>query len=77
MIAIEENVAMMMSGEMGPTAFADIRSIGALNAKINKTFSKQLCGILNEQCGIPADRVSMNYTDIEASYWGWNDSTFG
>ena len=76
MVAIDE-AAISMAGEAGPAAFVDLRSIGALDAKINKAFSKKLCGLLEEQCGIPPSRVYINFTDMDASYWGWNGSTFG
>src|SRR5271157_1489512 len=66
MVAIDDGVAISMSGEIGPAAFADVRSIGALDAKINKAFSKKLCTLLNEQCEIPPDRIYINYTDIDA-----------
>jgi phenylpyruvate tautomerase PptA (4-oxalocrotonate tautomerase family) len=77
MVSIEDEVAIIMSGEMGPAAFADIRSIGALNDEVNKEFSNTLCTFLNEQFGIPTNRIYINYTDMDASYWGWNSSTFG
>ncbi len=76
-MVVIETTAMLMSGELGPTAFADVRSIGALDADVNKTLSKKLCAFLKEQCGIPSNRVYINFTDINASFWGWDGSTFG
>ncbi len=77
MVSIEDQASIIMAGELGPAAFADVRSIGALNGDVNKDFSKTLCTILDEKCGIPSERVYINFTDMDAGYWGWNNSTFG
>ncbi len=72
-----ETTAMLMSGKSEPAAFADVRSIGALGPEPNRDFTEKLCAFLKDQCGIPANRVYVNFTDVDANYWGWNGSTFG
>jgi phenylpyruvate tautomerase PptA (4-oxalocrotonate tautomerase family) len=69
--------AMLMSGKAGDAAFVDIRSIGGLTDDVNRKLSQQLCKLLNDSLGLPSDRVCLNFTDVEASHWGWNGSTFG
>jgi len=76
MVAIGSG-AILMSGEPGDAAFVDIRSIGGLTADVNRKLSQQVCKLLNDSLGIAADRVYLNFTDVEASNWGWNGSTFG
>lgn len=76
MVLLEES-AIIISGETDPAAFADIRSIGGLSGSVNKKLSDTLCSLLKENLGIPGDRVYMNFTDVSASDWGWNGSTFG
>ena len=69
--------AMLMSGKTGDAAFVDIRSIGGLSGEVNRKLSQQVCKLINDSLGIPADRVYLNFTDVEAGNWGWNASTFG
>ena len=76
MVSISQT-AMVMSGEAGGAAFVDIRSIGGVTGDVNRKLSQQVCKLLNESLGIAPDRVYLNFTDVEASNWGWNGSTFG
>ncbi len=76
MVAIEEG-PMLMSGESGPAAFADIRSIGGLNGDVNRAISASLCELFKEYLDIAQDRVYINFTDVPAVNWGWDGRTFG
>jgi phenylpyruvate tautomerase PptA (4-oxalocrotonate tautomerase family) len=69
--------AMRMSGQDGPAAFVDIRSIGGLGGGVNQKLSRQICQLLTESIGIPPGRIYLNFTEVEAGNWGWNGSTFG
>ncbi len=70
-------VAMRMDGSEGPTAYADIRSIGGLNPAVNRKLSERICALLKERLGIPPDRVYLGFTSVSAENWGWNSGTFG
>jgi len=70
-------VAMLMSGKTDNTAFVDIRSIGGLNAKVNGQLSQKICALLSQSIGVPANRIYIVFSDVEAGNWGWNGSTFG
>ena len=70
-------VAMQMSGSPGNVAFVDVRSIGGLAGDVNQKLSQKVCKLLNEALGVPPNRIYLNFTDVEASHWGWNGSTFG
>ncbi len=39
--------------------------------------SEQICKLLKDSLGIAPDRVYLNFTDVEAGNWGWNEPTFG
>jgi len=69
--------AMLMSGNPGDAAFVDVRSIGGLTDDVNRKLSQKVCKLLNDSLGVPENRVYLNFTDVEASNWGWNGSTFG
>jgi phenylpyruvate tautomerase len=71
------HAAMQMSGNPGAAAFVDVRSIGGLTNDVNQELSQQVCKLLNDSLGVPGNRVYLNFTEVEASNWGWNGSTFG
>ena len=69
--------AMQMSGSPGDAAFVDVRSIGGLTGEVNRKLSQKVCKLLNDTLGVPQNRIYLNFTEVEASHWGWNGSTFG
>jgi len=69
--------AMLMSGSPGDAAFVDVRSIGGLTGDVNRKLTQKVCKLLNESLGVPPTRIYLCFTDVEASHWGWNGSTFG
>ncbi len=69
--------AILMSGKPGHAAFVDVRSIGGLTNGVNRKLSHQVCKLLNDALGVPANRVYVNFNEVEAANWGWNGSTFG
>ena len=69
--------AMQMSGSPGDAAFVDVRSIGGLTEDVNRKLSQKVCQLLNDSLGIPQNRIYLNFTEVEASHWGWNGSMFG
>ena len=75
MVALSQ-ATMLMSGNQGKAAFADVRSIGGLSGDVNRKLSQNLCKLLNDALGVPENRVYLNFTDVEGSNWGWNGSTF-
>ena len=68
--------AVLMSGKSGHAAFVDIRSIGGLSNDVNRKLSQQVCKLLTDALGVSADRVYLNFTDVDAGRWGWNGKTF-
>ena len=67
---------LCMGGGVGPGAFVDIRSIGGLNPSVNGELARQVCALLDQELGIEANRVYLNFTDVERSNWGWDNRTF-
>ncbi len=68
---------ILMSGQPGPSAFVDLRSIGGLSGDMNRKLTERICDALEESLAIPPDRVYLTFSDVEASNWGWNGTTFG
>src|SRR5512137_823390 len=69
--------AMLMAGKPGDAAFVDIRGIGGLSGDVNRQLSQKVCRLLNESLGVPQNRIYLNFTEFEASKWGWQGNTFG
>ena len=76
-MALVQTDSMLMSGQAGPSAFAEIRSIGGLGGDVRGKMTAALCSLLGERLAIPAERVYVNFVDVPAGDWGWNGQTFG
>ncbi|KAM4809905.1 macrophage migration inhibitory factor [Rhinophrynus dorsalis] len=75
-IHIQPDQMMSFGGSTDPCAVCSLHSIGKIGGPQNKTYTKLLCDILTKQLHIPADRVYINYFDLNPSNVGWNGSTF-
>ena len=68
---------MLMSGQAGPAALVEVRSIGGLNPKVNQQITRKVCALLEQSLGVPPERVFLNFTEVPPSDWGWRGKTFG
>lgn len=69
-------VAAQMSGKPGNAALVDVRSIGGLTSQVNRELSQKICQLLTDFLEISPDRIYLNFTEVEATHWGWNGNTF-
>uniref|UniRef100_A0A3Q3VSG7 Macrophage migration inhibitory factor n=1 Tax=Mola mola TaxID=94237 RepID=A0A3Q3VSG7_MOLML len=78
-IAVHINPDQMMTfgGKGDPCALCSLHSIGKINGAKNKHYSILLCGLLNKHLGISADRIYVNFVDMEGANVAWNNNTFG
>lgn len=78
-IAVQVNPdhMMMFGGKGDPCALCSLHSIGQISGAQNKQYSKLLCGLLNKHLGIPAERIYINFVDMDAANVAWNNTTFG
>ena len=75
-MATINSCGILMAGTDEPAAFADVRGIGGLDPDTNTRLSDALCNLLSDKLNIPPDRTYLNFTDVKASNWGWNNGTF-
>ena len=66
-----------MAGRRGAATFVDVRAIGGLGPEINIKLSAVISGILHDEIGASPENVYINFLDIPATDWGWNNRTFG
>ncbi|NP_001083650.1 macrophage migration inhibitory factor [Xenopus laevis] len=75
-IHIVPDQIMSFGDSTDPCAVCSLCSIGKIGGPQNKSYTKLLCDILTKQLNIPANRVYINYYDLNAANVGWNGSTF-
>ena len=74
MTMIQSNCSMTFAGSDEPCCFIKIKSIGSLNPS---SMSKSLCELIASKTNIRTNRIYIEFIDVKASNWGYNNSTFG
>ncbi|MCP9926622.1 phenylpyruvate tautomerase MIF-related protein [Cyanobium sp. CH-040] len=77
MTACEGGVAMTFAGSGAkPVAYLELKSVGRLSPQTTAALSADLCGLIEERLGVPADRTYIEFAAAEGYLWGWNRRTF-
>ena len=76
-MVVSGSADLLMSGEKGDAAYAEVKSIGGLDRVVNHELTIKICVLLNDHLGIPSDRIYVTFQTVAADHWGWNQSTFG
>ena len=74
MTMIQCNTQMTFAGSDEPCCFIKLKSIGSLNPS---SMSRSLCELIASKTNIKTNRIYIEFTDVKASNWGFNSSTFG
>jgi len=74
MTLIQRDAKMTFAGSDEPCCFIKVKSIGSLNPS---SMSKPLSELIASRTNINSDRIYIEFTDVKASNWGFNGSTFG
>lgn len=75
MVALEHSCPMLFGGSDTPVAYLELKSIG-LPKDRTAELSALLTRMLQEELGIAADRVYIEFADATGPLWGWNGATF-
>ena len=75
MVSIDCGTRMMFGKSMQPMAYVELKSIGLPENKC-PDFSKGLCDFIESEFDIPADRIYIDFHDIDRKMFGWNRDTF-
>jgi len=75
MVCLQPDTHLMFAGDTSPAAAGELASIG-LSASQTAPLSKLLCGVIERQFAIPADRVFIVFRDVDRPFWGWDAKTF-
>jgi len=74
MTIVQRNLKMTFAGSDDPCCFIKVKSIGSLSPS---SMSKSLCDLISSKTNINTDRIYIEFSDVKASNWGFNSSTFG
>ncbi len=75
MINIQPDTPLVFGGSDEPAAFVRLKSIG-LPQDCCPAFSEKICRHVEQELGVPKDRVFIDFKDLERSLFGWNGKTF-
>ena len=74
MISICKGTPMIFSGDMQPSAYIELKSVGLQQDKCSE-LSKDICNFLEQELAIPPDRVYIEFSAINGKMFGWNCKT--
>jgi phenylpyruvate tautomerase PptA (4-oxalocrotonate tautomerase family) len=76
MVSIDHSQDMIFGGNTEPAAMVKLKSIGLPADKCNDYVSR-ISQFLNDEVGVPQDRVFIDVVDLQRNMFGWNGKTFG
>ena len=74
MSILETGIPISFSGDLEPSCYIEIKSIGSLKPSL---MSEVISNLVQDKMNIPVDRIYINFDDVSAANWGYNGSTFG
>lgn len=75
MVGFEPNCSLYFKGEkFEKTAFVEVSLYGNAARSAYERLTSEICGILESNLGVPADKVYVKYSPTEN--WGWNGGNF-
>ncbi len=75
MVHIASGAVMRFAGSAEPLAYVELKSLG-LSKTETASFSAGLCTLLQDELGIDAGRIYIEFSSPERYMWGWNGGTF-
>ncbi len=74
-MVIMEKADMTFAGDIEPTVYAELKSIG-LPEDRTLEFSEVICEFIGQHLGVSKDRIYIEFTNTERHMLGWNGKTF-
>lgn len=76
MISLVKSEMMIMGGDAGPAAYADVRAIGNFQPAVTKAISADFAELFSSFLSVPKSSLYISFSDYSPSCWGWNGGTF-
>ena len=67
---------MTFGGQLTPTAYVELDSIG-LSPEQAKQLSQTICTVIADHTDVEPDATYIRFYDAPRALWGWNGGTFG
>lgn len=75
MVGFEQGCSLYFKGEKSEKiAFVEVSLYGGASASSYGQMTTEICKILNDVLGVPADKVYVKYSPVDN--WGWNGGNF-
>lgn len=75
MVGIDDNYDLWFAGKkLEKGAFVSVSVFGDVSSSDSGKMTEAICSILNEELGIPGDKVYVKY--LGTNNWGWNGNNF-
>lgn len=75
MIGFEDNYTLYFQGNKSEaSAFVEVKIYGKASPSVYDDLTSEISMILNEELGIPENRIYVQYTEVDN--WGWNGGNF-
>lgn len=75
MVGFEPKCSLYFKGEKSEKiAFVEVSLFGSANPSACDKMTGEICGILGDVLGVPADKVYVKYSPTDN--WGWNGGNF-
>jgi phenylpyruvate tautomerase len=75
MISIKPGTPLTFAGTNDPAAFVRLKNIGLPKDRCTE-LSEKICGFIDQELGVPKDRVFIDFKALERNLFGWNGKTF-
>lgn len=75
MVMINLCHAMSFAGSVDPCGYVELKSLG-LPDQQTREFSSLLCTAIEDELGIPSERIYIEFSAPARHMFGWNKATF-
>ena len=75
MVSIQPETPLVFGGSDEPAAFVRLKSIG-LPIDRCQELSEKICRLVEQEIGVPKDRVFIDFKDVARNMFAWNGKTF-
>ena len=74
MVRLFEQIPIYFSQSLDPACFIEVKSIGSIEPL---KMSESICEFISNKLKIPANRIYIQFENIEASNWAYDGKPFG
>ncbi|MDQ6966087.1 MAG: phenylpyruvate tautomerase MIF-related protein [Mariprofundaceae bacterium] len=72
---LQAGASLCFAGSCDAAAYVQLKSLGLPEAQ-TADFSGRLCRVLQDEIGLDASRIYIEFSAPERHMWGWNGGTF-